>query len=65
MNRLLQPSLAVLSMASISLAAPAAAELIHDADYDILKAQHAEQWAADDKAVDAKLAAFKAKNGGK
>jgi len=44
---------------------PAAAELIHDADHYVLKAQHGEQWAKDDAAVDAKLAAFKAKNGGK
>ena len=42
-----------------------AAELIHDADHYVLKAQHGEQWAADDKAVDAKLAEFKKKNGGK
>lgn len=42
-----------------------AKELIHDADYSVLKAQHAEQWAKDDKAVDAKLAEFKKKNGGK
>ena len=39
--------------------------LIHDADYYILEAQHADKWAADDKAVDAKLAAFREKNGGK
>ncbi len=44
---------------------PAVAELTHDADHYVLKAQHAEQWAKDDATVDAKLAAFKAKNGGK
>jgi arylsulfatase len=42
-----------------------AVELIHDADYYVLKAQHGEQWAQDDAAVDAKLADFRAKNGGK
>ena len=34
-----------------SLAGTAFGELIHDADHYVLKAQHAEQWAADDKAV--------------
>jgi arylsulfatase A-like enzyme len=43
----------------------AQSEIVHDADYYILEAQHRERWAADDQAVDAKLAAFRAKNGGK
>ncbi|WP_227021565.1 sulfatase-like hydrolase/transferase [Oceaniferula marina] len=42
-----------------------AAELIHDADHYILKAQHGEQWAKDDAAVNARLEEFKKKNGGK
>ncbi|MFD2160129.1 sulfatase-like hydrolase/transferase [Rubritalea tangerina] len=42
-----------------------AKELIHDADHYVLKAQHAEQWAKDDKAVDSKLAEFKKSNNGK
>ena len=42
-----------------------AADIVHDAEYYILEAQHAERWAADDQAVDAKLAAFRDKNGGK
>jgi len=37
----------------------------HDADYYILQAQHAEQWAKDDAAVNAKLEAFRKANGGK
>jgi hypothetical protein len=59
---------AVAFAAVVSLASPSisdAADIIHDADYYVLKAQHGEQWAADDKAVDAKLAAFRKKNGGK
>ena len=57
-------------MASGILASPlvtysAESELIHDADYYILKAQHGEQWAADNKAVDAKLEAFMKTNNGK
>ena len=42
-----------------------AAQLVHDSEYYILEAQNADKWAADDKTVDAKLAAFKAKNDGK
>jgi arylsulfatase len=44
---------------------PVASQIIHDAEYLILEAQNGEKWAGDDKAVDAKLAAFRAKNGGK
>ena len=58
----------ILTSAAITVAAftqTHAVELIHDADYYVLKAQHAEQWAADDKAVDARLADFRTKNGGK
>ncbi len=39
--------------------------IVHDAEYYILEAQHGQKWSADDKAVDAKLAAFREKNGGK
>ena len=42
-----------------------AAPLVHDSEYYILEAQNKDKWAADDQAVDTKLAAFKAKNGGK
>ena len=36
-----------------------AAEIVHDAEYYILEAQNREAWAADDKSVDNKLAAFR------
>ena len=42
-----------------------AKDIVHDAEYYILKAQNSEQWAADDKLVDAKLNEFRQKNGGK
>ena len=42
-----------------------AKDIIHDADYYVLEAQHGEQWAKDDKAVEKKLAAFRKTNGGK
>lgn len=40
-------------------------QLVHDTETVILQSQHAEKWAADDKVVDAKLDAFRKKNGGK
>jgi arylsulfatase len=42
-----------------------AQEIAHDSEYYVLKSQHAEQWAADNKSVDAKLAEFQEKNGGR
>jgi len=55
----------LISLTPLLLATSHAAELIHDADHYILKAQHGEQWAKDDAAVQAKLDEFKKKNGGK
>ncbi len=49
----------------ISAPAKAAEQAIaHDAEYYILQAQNAEKWAADDRAVDKILAAFRERNGG-
>ncbi len=42
-----------------------AADIVHDSEYYVLEAQNGEIWAADDKLVDAKLAEFRQKNGGK
>ena len=42
-----------------------AADIVHDAEYYISEAQNGEKWAADDKLVDEKIAAFRNKNGGK
>ena len=41
------------------------ASILHYSEYYILEAQHAEQWAEDDAAVDALLAEFRAKNDGR
>ncbi len=41
------------------------AELVHDSEYYVLEAQNGERWAADDKAVDQKMAEFRKRNGGK
>jgi arylsulfatase len=39
--------------------------IVHDAEYYILEAQHGKKWAVDDKNIDEKLAEFRKKNGGK
>jgi arylsulfatase len=40
-------------------------KIIHDAEYTIIEAQNGKAWAADDKALDKKLADIRKKNGGK
>lgn len=44
--------------------AQAAKEIIHDGEYYFLKAQHGQQWAKEDKEIDAKLAKIRENNGG-
>ena len=39
--------------------ATAATAIVHDAEYYILETQNGERWAADDKDIDPKLAAFR------
>jgi len=49
-----------------SCPAPSQARAIqHDSEYYVLEAQNAARWAGDDAAVDAELAAFRERNGGK
>ncbi len=45
-------------------AQPAKKEIVHDAEYYILEAQNGTRWAAEDKELDAKLAALRKKHGG-
>ncbi|MEH6611648.1 MAG: sulfatase-like hydrolase/transferase [Halioglobus sp.] len=40
-----------------------AKDIVHDAEFYILKAQHGDNWAVQDKEIDKKLAALKAKHG--
>jgi arylsulfatase len=40
-------------------------KIVHDGEYNFLKAQHGEKWAKEDKEIDAKLAEIRKKNGGK
>ncbi len=65
MTRVVTVSIAAVVGMVALCAFPVASQIIHDAEYLILEAQNGEKWAGDDKAVDAKLAAFRAKNGGK
>jgi len=44
-------------------AALAASQIVHDAEYYVLEAQNGEKWAAEDKALDAKLAELRQKYG--
>jgi arylsulfatase len=52
-------------VAALCAASPAASakEIIHDAEFYVLKAQNGERWAREDKALDAKLAELKKKHG--
>ena len=40
-----------------------AQDIVHDAEYYVLKAQHGDKWAAEDKEIDKKLAALQKKHG--
>ena len=53
----------VAALVLMTTAVPAA-EIVRDAEYYVLEAQNAENWADDDKIVDAKLAEFRENNGG-
>ena len=39
--------------------AQSGSDIVHDAEYYILEAQHAEEWAAEDRTLDKKLAEFR------
>ncbi len=54
-----------LVLAFWSTVGSAADEIIHDAEYSILKAQNGEKWTKDDQTIDEKLAEIRNKNGGK
>jgi arylsulfatase len=54
-----------LSCALAATASAGAQGIIHDAEYYILSAQNGEEWKADDRRIDAKLAEVRRRNGGK
>ena len=57
--------LAITATTLVACTQATAAELAHDAEYYVLKAQNGEKWAADNKQVDARLEEFRSGNGGK
>jgi hypothetical protein len=66
MKKTLRNLLILCAGAFTAISGPAqASDIIHDAEYYILEAQNGKKWAEDDIAVDEKLAAFRARNGGK
>ena len=58
-------SLGAWLLVSFAISVHAANPIIHDAEYAIIEAQNGKTWAADDKAIDKKLAEIRNKNGGK
>ena len=53
----------LVAITAAAVTAVSAQEIIHDADYYILKAQHGKTWAEQDKEIDARLTALREKYG--
>jgi arylsulfatase A-like enzyme len=65
MKKTLRNLLILCAGAFTAISGPAqASDIIHDSEFYILEAQNGKKWAEDDIAVDEKLAAFRARNGG-
>jgi len=57
---------ALLTILAVTCCAPGRAQdIVHDGEYRFLKAQHGEQWAKQDAAMDAKLAEIRESHGGR
>ena len=52
-------------MGAGAVAAKEGGEIVHDGEYNFLRAQYGEKWAKEDKEIDTKLAEIRKKNGGK
>ena len=63
MNQL--SKIALLALLCLGFPPVLAAELVHDAEFYVLKQQNAERWAQEDRALDERLEAFRKNNGGK
>jgi len=55
--------LALASLLFAGVTAIDASDIVHDSEYYILKAQHGDKWAKEDKAIQAKIDALKKKHG--
>ena len=56
---------ALVALATTPFAMAQDAPIVRDAEYRILERQHGDRWAAEDTEIDAKLAEFRERNGGK
>ncbi len=68
MNKFTVMAMVILSMflsASVVTADTQDREIIHDGEYNFLKAQYGEKWATEDKEIEKELADIRKKNGGK
>lgn len=61
-KKILTP-LAALPLLGAGAAATLAKDMVHDSEYYVLAAQHGDEWAAEDKTLDQKIAALKSKYG--
>jgi arylsulfatase len=57
--------LTIIAMILGTSSVQAADKIVHDGEYNYLKAQHGMRWSQEDKAIDAKLSEIREKNGGK
>lgn len=55
----------IVAVALLFASAARAAEIVHDGEYNFLKAQHGERWDAEDKEIGKMLGDIRAKQGGK
>ena len=65
MNKILLFLLSIIASGLFALPAFAAKPIRHDAEHYVLLHQYKDQWAAEDKEIDKKLAEIRKKNGGK
>ena len=54
-----------LCFTTLGLPAAGQSQIIHDGEFEFLRAQHGEKWDAEDKEIDTQLAEIREKNGGK
>jgi len=57
------PVFCVVLAAAFALIVPASAQIVHDAEYYVLEAQHGEEWARQDEEIQAQLKALRDKHG--
>ena len=63
MNLIIRYGFLLISCCLWATTASAKKEIVHDAEYYVLKAQHGDKWAAEDKEIAKKLAALREKHG--